>query len=108
MVKFSEVQKSAREFSHGLNFHTCNFTVFIFYRFTVYPIMPASGPHNAQSDRSVLSRPSMDLVMWLLEALLASSPDKQIGSRLAAALAACAQLSALQASQRYAKYTKLH
>ena len=42
----------------------------------------------------------MDLVMWLLEALLACSPDKQIGSRLAAALAACAQLSALEASQR--------
>ena len=95
--------KSAREFSHGLNFHKCNFIIFVFYRFTVYPIMPASGPHNAQSDRSVLSRPSMDLVMWLLEALLASSPDKQIGSRLAAALAACAQLSALQASQRYTK-----
>ena len=62
--------------------------------------MPASGPYNTQSDRSVLSRPSMDLVMWLLEALLASTPDKQIGSRLAAALAACAQLSALPASQR--------
>ena len=43
----------------------------------------------------------MDLVMWLLEALLASTPDKQIGSRLAAALAACAQLSALPASQRF-------
>lgn len=42
----------------------------------------------------------MDLVMWLLDALLANSPDKQIGSRLAAALAACAQLSALPASQR--------
>ena len=69
--------------------------------------MPASGPHNAQSDRSVLSRPSMDLVMWLLEALLASSPDKQIGSRLAAALAACAQLSALQASQRYEKIQQI-
>ena len=53
------------------------------------------------SDRSVLSRPSMDLVMWLLEALLASTPDKQIGSRLAAALAACAQLSVLPASQRF-------
>ena len=70
------------------------------WRLTVYPVMPASGPHNAQSDRSVLSRPSMDLVMWLLDALMASSPDKQIGARLAAALAACAQLSALPASQR--------
>ncbi len=66
----------------------------------MYPIMPAAGPHNTQSDRSVLSRPSMDLVIWLLEALLASMPDRQIGSRLAAALAACAQLSALPASQR--------
>ena len=51
------------------------------WKFTVYPVMPASGPYNTQSDRSVLSRPSMDLVMWLLEALLASTPDKQIGSR---------------------------
>ena len=49
------------------------------WKFTVYPVMPASGPYNTQSDRSVLSRPSMDLVMWLLEALLASTPDKQIG-----------------------------
>ena len=26
------------------------------WRFTVYPVMPALGPHNTQSDRSVLSR----------------------------------------------------
>lgn len=72
------------------------------WRFTVYPIMPAAGPQNLQSDRSVLSRPSMDLVMWLLDSTLSHSAlnDRQIGPRLAAALAACAQLSALPAAQR--------
>lgn len=72
------------------------------WRFTVFPIMPAVGPENMQSDRSVLSRPSMDLVMWLLDSSLSASAltDRQIGPRLAAALAACAQLSALPASQR--------
>ena len=42
----------------------------------------------------------MDLVMWLLDSSLSSVNDRLIGSRLAAALAACAQLSALPASQR--------
>ncbi len=73
------------------------------WRMTVYPIMPAAGPQNTLSDRSVLSRPSMALVMWLLDSSLSSSAltdDRLIGPRLAAALAACAQLSALPASQR--------
>ena len=75
------------------------------WRFTVYPIMPAAGPQSAQSDRSVLSRPSMDLVVWLLDSSISSASlplqaDRLIGPRLAAALAACAQLSALPASQR--------
>lgn len=70
------------------------------WKFTVYPVMPAAGMQQLQSDRSVLSRPSMDLVMWLLDSSLSSVNDRQIGSRLAAALAACAQLSALPASQR--------
>lgn len=80
------------------------------WRFTVYPIMPsltstgstkANGLVQHHSDRSVLSKPSMDLVVWLLDACgLVSLADRQIGSRLAAALAACAQLSALPASQR--------
>ncbi len=60
----------------------------------------------------------MDLVMWLLDSSLgcgclerrpprpsspsASTPgsDRQIGSRLAAALATCAQLSSLSSGQR--------
>ena len=70
----------------------------------MYPIMPAAGPQNMQSDRSVLSRPSMDLVVWLLDSSISSAStlqaDRLIGPRLAAALAACAQLSALPASQR--------
>ena len=89
------------------------------WRFTVYPVMPSSIKlsqggflsHDSQhSDRSVLSRPSIDLVTWLLDTSLKTSvysssnstitADRQIGSRLAAALAACAQLSALPASQR--------
>ena len=44
------------------------------WRFTVYPVMPAAGPQHAQqSDRSVLSRPSMELVMWLLDSSLAAA-----------------------------------
>ena len=37
------------------------------WRFIVYPMMPSVGSQNLNSDRSVLSRPSMDLVMWLLD-----------------------------------------
>lgn len=70
------------------------------WKFTVYPVMPAAGPQQLQSDRSVLSRPSMDLVVWLLDSSLGAVNDRLNGSRLAAALAACAQLSALPASQR--------
>ena len=89
------------------------------WRFTVYPVMPSSiklsqggflSHDSQQSDRSVLSRPSIDLVTWLLDTSLKTSiysssnhtisTDRQTGSRLAAALAACAQLSALPASQR--------
>lgn len=43
------------------------------WRLTVYPIMPAAGPQNMQSDRSVLSRPSMDLVVWLLDSSISSA-----------------------------------
>jgi E3 ubiquitin-protein ligase HERC2 len=37
------------------------------WRFVVYPVMPSIGSQTLNSDRSVLSRPSMDLVMWLLD-----------------------------------------
>ena len=68
-------------------------------------VFQSSNPTELlQSDRSVLSRPSMDLVVWLLDSSISSAAalqaDRLIGPRLAAALAACAQLSALPASQR--------
>ena len=64
------------------------------YRFTVYPVMPTTNIQDSQSDRAVLSRPSLVLVTWLLDSSL-DGVTKTIGSRLAAALAACAQLSSL-------------
>ncbi|CAB4065719.1 HERC2 [Lepeophtheirus salmonis] len=60
------------------------------WRFVVYPIMPQIFAQDLPSDRSVLSRPSMDLVIWLLDSSIKSIEDPLIGSRLAAALAACA------------------
>ena len=65
------------------------------WRFTVYPIMPSAGPLDMLSDRTVLSRPSIDLVTCLLDFKLETTNDKNIVPRLAAALAACAQLSSL-------------
>ena len=67
---------------------------FTFIRFTVYPVMPTTNIQDSQSDRAVLSRPSLVLVTWLLDSSL-DGVTKTIGSRLAAALAACAQLSSL-------------
>ena len=57
--------------------------------------MPAAAPMNMMSDRTVLSRPSIDLVTCLLDFNLDMTGDKNILPRLASALAACAQLSSL-------------
>ena len=65
------------------------------WRFTVFPIMPAAAPKDLLSDRAVLARPSIDLVTCLLDFRLESSTDRKIMPRLAAALAACAQLGSL-------------
>ncbi|UYV60264.1 HERC2 [Cordylochernes scorpioides] len=65
------------------------------WRFTVYPMV--GGPAEQLSDRAVLSQPSMELVMALLEAEPGGSPA--VSARLAAALAACAQLSCLSPDQ---------
>ncbi|XP_074649618.1 E3 ubiquitin-protein ligase HERC2-like [Tubulanus polymorphus] len=77
------------------------------WRFTIYPIMPSAAPVNMLSDRTVLSRPSIELVMCLLDFRLEMSSDRNIIPRLAAALAACAQLSSLGASQRMWALQKL-
>ena len=70
------------------------------WRFTVYPMLPSCNSlQDSQSDRAALSRPSLILVTWLLDSTL-DRINKTIGSRLAAALAACAHLSSLGAPQR--------
>ena len=61
--------------------------------------MPSANLQDSQSDRAVLSRPSLVLVTWLLDSTL-DGVSKSIGSRMAAALAACAHLSSLGAAQR--------
>lgn len=65
------------------------------WRFTVFPIMASLAPLDMLSDRTVLSRPSIALVTCLLDFKLPSANDRNIVARLAAALAACAQLSSL-------------
>nr|XP_022328228.1 E3 ubiquitin-protein ligase HERC2-like isoform X2 [Crassostrea virginica] len=75
--------------------------------FTVYPIMPAAAPMDMLSDRTVLSRPSIDLVTCLLDFKLEMNLDRNIVTRLAATLAANAQLSSLGSSQRMWALQKL-
>lgn len=65
------------------------------WRFTVYPVMSNQNPRELGSDRAVLSQPSMDMIMCLLNPRLYKAADKTLMSRLAAALAACSQLSFL-------------
>ena len=65
------------------------------WRFTVYPVMSNHSPNEIGSDRAVLSQPSMDMVMCLLDARLYPTADSALMCRLAAALAACSQLSFL-------------
>lgn len=47
------------------------------------------------SDRAVLSQPSMDMVMCLLDSQLFNCGNSTLISRLATALAGCSQLSYL-------------
>ena len=65
------------------------------WMFTVYPIMPTAKSLNFMFDRTVLSRPSIDLVTCLLDFKLDMTGDTNILPRLASALAACAQISYL-------------
>lgn len=74
------------------------------WRFTVYPLMPSFGAHDLLSDRAVLSRPSVDVVMCLLDdnldILPRSKGSSHLALRLVAALAASAQAAFLNANQR--------
>jgi len=73
------------------------------WKFTVYPVMPTFGPHDLLTDRTILSRPSMNVVMCLLDNNLDLKPNEKtvnLSIRLVAALAACAQVSSLSSHQR--------
>lgn len=65
------------------------------WRFTVYPVMSGQGLNELGSDRAILSQPSMDMVMCLLDPHLYSAATPVLMSRLAASLAACSQLNFL-------------
>lgn len=71
------------------------------FRLTVHPILPKKPMMEVQlSDRALQSHPSINLVTCLLDFHLDAAPNEDSISRLGAALAACAQLSTLDASQR--------
>lgn len=71
------------------------------FKFTVHPIMPKKSTTGMLlSDRALQSRPSIDLVTCLLDFQLGRIPGRETLSQLGAALASCAQLNVLEASQR--------
>ena len=71
------------------------------FKFTIHPLMQKKDSGEVQlSDRSLQSHPSINLVTCLLDFQLDSTPNQDSITRLAAALAACAQLSTLDAKQR--------
>ncbi|KAK9875133.1 hypothetical protein WA026_005926 [Henosepilachna vigintioctopunctata] len=78
------------------------------WRFTVYPVTANHVTRELGSDRAVLSQPSMDMVMKLLNPKLYPASDSPLMSRLAAALASCSQLNFLSANQRIWSIKKLH
>jgi E3 ubiquitin-protein ligase HERC2 len=71
------------------------------FMFTIQPQVPKkSSTTPLLSDRALQSRPSINLVTYLLNFQLGQILDGDTLSRLGAALASCAQLNALDASQR--------
>lgn len=77
------------------------------WKFWVHAVMPPSFLQESSSDRAILSQPSVDLVMSLLDSNL-EPPNQYILLRMAAALSACAQLSTLTTPQRIWALKKLH
>lgn len=77
------------------------------WRFWVHAIMPASFMQELGSDRSVLSQPSMALVMALLDSRLGPTTTGVL-LRLISALATCAQLSSLTTAQRIWSLKKMN
>lgn len=77
------------------------------WRFWVHGIMPASFLHESGSDHAILCRPSMPLVMALLDSVLEPS-NQNILLRLASSLSSCIQLNTLSTMQRIWATQKLH
>lgn len=80
------------------------------WRFTAFPLMPSFGLNELLSDRTILSRPSMAVVISLLDGPLeieGSEKAAHLAVRLVVALSACAQVSSLAASERMWALQKL-
>uniref|UniRef100_A0A0A9VNP3 HECT-type E3 ubiquitin transferase n=2 Tax=Lygus hesperus TaxID=30085 RepID=A0A0A9VNP3_LYGHE len=76
------------------------------WRFTVHPVVLLQNQLGC--DRNVLSKPSVEVVMCLLEPCLSFTTQHTLITRLAAALASCAQLSSLSADERMWCIERLH
>lgn len=77
------------------------------FRFLVHGIMPASYLQELGSDRKILSQPSIDLVMVLLDSKLAPQ-NPNVLLRLISALSQCAQKGTLSINQRIWCLKKIH
>jgi E3 ubiquitin-protein ligase HERC2 len=77
------------------------------FRFLVHGIMPASYLQELGSDRKILSQPSIDLVMVLLDSKLAPQ-NPNVLLRLITALSQCAQKGTLSIHQRIWCLKKIH
>ncbi|ETN64680.1 hect E3 ubiquitin ligase [Anopheles darlingi] len=78
------------------------------WRFYVHAVMPESYLQELGSDRTVLSQPSIALVMALLDALPVPAGNTSVLLRLTSALSQCAQLSSLTVAQRIWSLKKMH
>ncbi len=77
------------------------------WRFYVHAIMPTSYLQELGSDRTILSQPSIAMVMALLDSNLGPQ-NSNILLRLVSALAQCAQISTLTVAQRIWCLKKIH
>ena len=77
------------------------------WKFTVYPVLPTFTQLDSLSDRKVLSRPSMELVICLLDLRPEITGSNSVITRLISALATCSQLSSLDSPQRVWALNKL-
>lgn len=77
------------------------------WKFMVHAIMPVTYLQELGSDRSILSQPSIALVMSLLDSNLGPQ-NSNILLRLVSALSQCAQISTLTINQRIWCLKKIH